>query len=194
MDSLLTDFSPSHSIEPPALSLSFLNYVSTIQRPPTTCVTFETTINKGVTHQFKNVNFWCFRHRQFLDVVRWRWTHQFYHLAMVTLVISLHSQWHCNCLKMPLLVSPTLLRLERSLKPLTKVRSVSAVWQSTAGCWTDINSAFKRSWSGAYDALNKTYFKLNNYLTTEKYKWPPGSGTLLLPVTSLNDSLRINGA
>ena len=60
MDSPLTSLSTSHSIEPPTLSIPLLNDVDTIQRPPKTCVTLETTINKGGRASVKNVNFSTF--------------------------------------------------------------------------------------------------------------------------------------
>ena len=101
-----------------------------------------------------------FCHRQFSDDVRWRWTHRCCHLAILTLVSPLHSQWHCYFLTMHMSASPTLSRLTRGPGPLTNVPSVSTTQQSTVGTLTAINSALICSWVGAYDALTKTYFDL----------------------------------
>ena len=119
-----------------------------------------------------------FCQQQHSDSVRWRWTHRCCHLVIVTLASPFHSQWNCHCINMTLKTSPKLSMLARGLGPSTNVWRISAAWQSTAGSWTSINSAFERSWARAYDALDKMYFNLNNYLTTKMYKCPPGSGTL----------------
>ena len=60
MESPLTSFSLSYSIEPPALSLPLLNAVATIRRPPSICVTLETTINKEGRVSVKKSQFLTF--------------------------------------------------------------------------------------------------------------------------------------
>ena len=160
------------------MSLLLLNFVATIKIPPRTCVTLETTINKGGCASVKKSNFRRFCHQWFSDAVRWRWNHRCYNLAMVTLVSPLHSKWHWHCRKMPMVASLKLSSLARGPGPPTNVRSVSESQQSTLGCWTAINIAFECSRAGTYNALTKTYFKLNNSSTNTMYKWPTGSGDL----------------
>ena len=178
MDSPLTSFSISYSIEPPALHIPLLNDIANIWRSPSTCVTLETKINKGGRASVKKLIFRRFCHWQFLYAVGRRWTHWCYHLVMVTLVSTLQSKWHLKCLMVPMEASPKLSRSERGLGSLTNIQRVSAARQSTAGRWAAIDRAFEHSWAGTYDALAKTYFKLNNYLTNTMNKRPPVSGTL----------------
>ena len=60
VDLPLIYLSLSYSIEAPALSLPLLNAVAIIRRPPITCATLETTINKGGRASVKNFNFSTF--------------------------------------------------------------------------------------------------------------------------------------
>ena len=119
---------------------------------------------------FKNSIFDVFATGNFRMLCDWKWTHQCYHLAMETLIITLHSQWHCHCKRMTLSASPESSRLVRVPGMSTNVWSIYAAQQSTVGPLTAINSAFKFSQDGVYDALTKTYSKLKNYLTTKIYK------------------------
>ena len=60
MDSQLTSFSLSYSIEPHVISLPLSNSFAIIQIHPSICVTLETTIHKGGRTSVKNVDFSTF--------------------------------------------------------------------------------------------------------------------------------------
>ena len=133
---------------------------------------------KGGRTSVKKSNFRRFCHKQFLDAVQWKRTHQCRNLEISTLVITLHSQWHCHRQRMPLDASWKLSSSVRGPGPSTNVWSVSEAQKSTVGLLTAINSQLECWWDGKYDNLTRTYFKLQNSLTTTIYKLPPGYGTL----------------
>ena len=145
MDSPLTYFSLSHSIKPPALSLLLLNDVATIRRSPSTCVTLETTINRGGVRQLKNIDFSMFSPA---TIFGWRT------MTMDLPMMSSHDVDRRDSTSLSVALKlyddasdslTNIIKVGEGLGTPTNVRSVSAAHQSIAGRWTAVNSPFERS-------------------------------------------------